>query len=406
MSGVIIVGAGHAAGQLAASLRMENYTGNIQIIGDESYPPYERPPLSKQVLSGEMDLDRIYLKPDIFYTENNVELLLGRKVNSIDCLAKFVTLDNGNKLVYDKLAITTGTRVRKLSVPGSDLKNIFYVRSIDDTLNLQKQFTRSGKMVVVGGGYIGLEVAAAATKKGMSVTVLEMTDRVMSRVVAPEVSNFYEKLHLDNGVNIQTGVTVSGFEGKNKSVSGVVCNGNTFEATVVVVGVGVLPNIDIAEDAGLECNNGIVVDEYTQTSNSDIVSAGDCTNHPNPIYGKHIRLESVQNAVDQAKISAKTICGVKEKYSAVPWFWSDQYDVKLQIVGLSDGYDQTIVRGNPNDRSFSVFYFKKEILVAVDAINSPKEFMTGRKMVSAFFKPDPKIIQDIHTPIKELLRNK
>jgi len=401
--GVVIVGAGHAAGQLVASLRMEGYEGKIQVIGDEPYPPYQRPPLSKQLLSGEMELEQVYLKPDEFYAENNADLILGRRVDNINRDAKSVTLDNGDVVPYDKLALTTGTRVRKLTMPGADLAGIFYVRTIDDTLSLRDRFSTGGNMVVVGGGYIGLEVAAAATKQGMSVTVLEMADRVMNRVVAPEVSAFYEALHRDKGVNIRTGVGVSGFDGDNGDVSAVICGDEIIAADLVVVGVGVIPNTEIAEAAGLTCDNGIVVDDCARTNDPDIVSAGDCTNHPNGIYGINIRLESVQNAVDQAKAAAKSICGKPETYSAVPWFWSDQYDVKLQIVGLSQGYTQAVIRGNPQDDAFSVFYLKDGTLVAVDAINSPREYMMGRKLITDHAKPDPARIADTEIPIKELV---
>lgn len=401
--GVVIIGAGHAAGQLAASLRMEGYGDKIQIVGDEPYPPYQRPPLSKQLLSGEMALEEVYLKPDSFYAENDVELILGRSVTGIDRAAKSVSLDNGDVLSYDKLALTTGTRVRKLDMPGSDFAGIHYVRAIDDTLALKDQFSPDGRMVVVGGGYIGLEVAAAATKQGMQVTVLEMADRVMNRVVAPEVSAFYETLHRGKGVEILTGVGVSGFEGDNGSVSGVICGDDVIAADLVVVGVGVIPNVELAEAAGLACDNGIVVNDCAQTDDPDIVSAGDCTNHPNGIFGINIRLESVQNAVDQAKAAAKSICGKPETYSAVPWFWSDQYDVKLQIVGLSQGYTQAVVRGNPDDGAFAVFYLKDGRLIAVDAINSPREYMMGRKLVTEHARPDPERIADPEVPVKELV---
>ncbi len=400
---VLIIGAGHAAGQLAASLRMEGYDGAIRIIGDEPYPPYQRPPLSKQLLAGEMELDQIYLKPDAFYTENDVELTLGRRVQSIDRAAKSVTLDNGDVVSYDKLALATGTRVRKLTIPGADLDGIYYVRTVDDTLTLRDQFSPGGNMVVVGGGYIGLEVAAAARKQGMSVTVLEMADRVMNRVVAPEVSAFYETLHRDHGVKIQTDVQVSGFSGDGR-VNAVECeDGSHFEADVVVVGVGVIPNTELAEAAGLTCNNGIVVNACAETDDPDIVSAGDCTNHPNGVYGINIRLESVQNAVDQAKAAAKAICGTPETYSAVPWFWSDQYDVKLQIVGLSQGYTQAVMRGDPSSGAFSVFYLKNGLLIAVDAINSPREYMMGRKLIADHARPDPDRIANSDISVKELV---
>jgi 3-phenylpropionate/trans-cinnamate dioxygenase ferredoxin reductase subunit len=400
---VLIIGAGHAAGQLSASLRMDGYGGKIRIIGDEPYPPYQRPPLSKQFLSGEMELEQIYLKPSVFYTDNDVELTLGRRVESIDRAAKSVTLDNGDVVPYDKLALTTGTRVRKLTIPGADLDGIYYVRVVSDALALRDRFSSGGRMVVVGGGYIGLEVAAAATKQRMAVTVLEMADRLMKRVVAPEVSTFYETLHRGHGVDIQTDVRVSAFVGDGH-INAVECeDGSRFEADVVVVGVGVIANTELAESAGLACDNGIVVNACAETDDPDIVSAGDCTNHPNSVYGINIRLESVQNAIDQAKAAAKAICGMPKTYSAVPWFWSDQYDVKLQIVGLSQGYTQAVVRGVPSDGVFSVFYLKDGVLIAVDAINSPREYMMGRKLVADHAQMDPDRIANTDISVRELV---
>ncbi len=400
---VVIVGAGHAAGQLVASLRMEGYEGAIRVIGDEPYPPYQRPPLSKQLLSGDMEREQVYLKPPEFYAENGVELTLGKRVTTIDRAAKSVTLDDGETVAYDKLALTTGTRVRKLTLEGAELDGIFYIRAIDDTLGLRERFDADRKMVVVGGGYIGLEVAAAARKQGMTVTVLEMADRVMNRVVAPEVSDFYEKAHADHGVTIMTKAMVAGFEGDGTVSAVKTQDGNSYPVDVVVVGVGVIPNVEEAAAAGLACDNGIVVNDRAQTDDPDVVSAGDCTNHPNGVYGVNLRLENVQNAVDQAKAAAKTICGKPETYCAVPWFWSDQYDIKLQIVGLSQGYDNAVVRGNPDDGAFSVFYLKQGTLVAVDAINSPREYMMGRKLITDGARPNPAKIADTEVSVKDLV---
>ncbi|MBT4888811.1 MAG: FAD-dependent oxidoreductase [Rhodospirillales bacterium] len=401
---VVIIGAGHAAGQLITSLKMdETITGSITLIGDEPWLPYQRPPLSKQYLSGEMDVDQLYLKPKEFYKASKVNIRLGHHAQSIDRTAKTVTLDNGDKVAYDKLALTTGTRVRRLSIPGADLEGIHYIRTIDDTDNLRKQFAPGKAMTVVGGGYIGLEAAAAATKAGMKVTVLEMADRVMNRVVAPEVSTFFEALHRSQGVDIRTDIQVTGFTGE-QTISAISCKDSPdIKSDLCVVGVGVIPNTELAETAGLKCDNGIVVDDHAQTEDPDIVAAGDCTAHPNGIYGSQIRLESVQNAVDQAKAAALSILDKPETYCAVPWFWSNQYDVKLQIVGLSEGYDQTVVRGKPENSAFSVFYLKGGTLIAVDAINSAREYMMGRKLITDHAKPDPTRIVDTTIPIKELV---
>ncbi len=400
---IIIVGAGHAAGQLVASLRLEGFEGSIRVIGDEPYPPYQRPPLSKQYLSGEMELEQVYFKPLEFYETAKAELSLGVRVECIDRAAKTIELSDGTTASYDKLVLTTGTRVRTLPLPGADLEGVHYLRTIDDTDAIGGNIHAGTRVVICGGGYIGLEVAAAATKKGANVTVLEMADRVMNRVVAPEVSAYYEALHAGKGVDIRCNVKVSGFEGTEK-VERVTCDGGeSFDADLVVVGVGVIPNTELAETAGLACDNGILVDECARTEDPDILAAGDCTNHPNGIYGINIRLESVQNAVDQAAAVANAICGNPTPYAAVPWFWSDQYDVKLQIVGLSQGYDRAVMRGNPDDDSFSVFYLKDGKLLAVDAINSPREYMMGRRLIAAGASPDPEKIKNTDVSVKELV---
>lgn len=400
---VLVIGAGHAAGQLVAALRMQGFEGSIRIIGDEPYPPYQRPPLSKQYLSDEVDLEGVHFKPQSFYEQAKADLTLGVRVDAIDREAKTVSLSDGTTAAYDKLVLATGTRVRKLPLPGADLSGIHYLRSVDDTDAIKRDLKPGAKVVICGGGYIGLEVAAAAVKKGATVTVLEMADRVMNRVVAPAVSAFYQDLHAGKGVDIRTEIKVTGFEGGDKVERVLTEGGETFDADLVVVGVGVIPNTELAEAAGLACDNGIVVDEYAQTADPDILACGDCTNHPNGIYGINIRLESVQNAVDQANAVAKTICGEPEVYNAVPWFWSDQYDVKLQIVGLSQGYDNAVVRGDPASGSFSVFYLKDGKLLAVDAINSPREYMMGRKLITAGAHPDPEKIANTDISVKELV---
>lgn len=400
---VLVIGAGHAAGQLVAGLRMQGFEGSIRIVGDEPYAPYQRPPLSKQYLSDEMDLEGVYFKPQSFYEQAEAELELGVRAEAIDRGAKTVRLSNGTDATYDKLVLATGTRVRKLPLPGADLGGIHYLRSVEDTDAIKQDLQPGSRLVICGGGYIGLEVAAAAIKKGASVTVLEMADRVMNRVVAPAVSAFYQEIHAAKGVDIRTDIKVTGFEGDGRVSRVLTEGGESFNADAVVVGVGVIPNTELAEAAGLACDNGIVVDEYAQTEDPDILACGDCTNHPNGIYGINIRLESVQNAVDQANAVAKTICGKLEIYNAVPWFWSDQYDVKLQIVGLSQGYDEAVVRGEPSTGSFSVFYLKEGKLLAVDAINSPREYMMGRKLIAEGAHPDPAKIVNTDISVKELV---
>lgn len=381
--GVIIVGAGHAAGQAVASLRAEGYEGPITVIGDEPYVPYQRPPLSKKFLAGELEIDRVYFKPPDFYEKSDAEMLLNTRVVEIERPKKLIHLNDGSTRGYDKLILATGSRVREINVPGFDLDNVFYLRTIGDVESLQEKFRQGGKMVIVGGGYIGLEVAAVAVKHGIDVTVLEMAPMVLARVADPIVSNFYTRVHQEEGVKIETSVAVSGFEGNGK-VERVDCaDGKKFDADFVVVGVGIIPNVELATEAGLAVENGITVDELCRTEDPDIFAIGDCTNHPNPLLGHRLRLESVQNALEQAKTAAAYICGKEKPYAQIPWFWSDQYDMKLQIAGLSAGYDEAVVRGNPEEgRSFAVFYLKDGVLIATDTVNRAPEHMMSRRLIA------------------------
>lgn len=401
---VVIVGAGHAAGQAAASLRQEGYEGAITMIGNEPYIPYQRPPLSKKFLAGEIGIDRVYFKPPEFYEKENVTVKLGTRVTEIDRKTKTVHTDQGETLTYSKLLLTTGSRVRELNLPGFDLEGVFYLRNVGDVEGIQSYFNKGGKCVIVGGGYIGLEVAAVAAKHGIDVTVLEMAPMVMARVVDPIVSRFYERVHKEEGVKILTGAAVSGFEGKNGQLTKVTCaDGTAHEADFVVVGVGILPNVELAVEANLKVENGIAVDECCHTSDPDIYAAGDCTNHPNPLLGERLRLESVHNALEQAKTAAAAICGKEKPYAQIPWFWSDQYDLKLQIVGLSAGYDQAVVRGNPEEgRSFAVFYLKEGRLIAVDAINRAPEFMMSKQLIAKGVSIPAEKLKDENINMKEM----
>lgn len=393
---VVIVGAGHAAGQAAASLRKEGYEGKIVMIGDEPYLPYQRPPLSKKFLAGELSIERVYFKPPAFYEKMSVEHRLNTTVSEIERPERTVHTSAGEVIPYSKLILATGSRVRELNVPGFDLDGVNYLRTIDDVAKIQSKFKKGNKLVVVGGGYIGLEVAAVAVKHGIDVTVLEMAPMVMARVVDPIVSAFYERVHAEEGVKIVKGAAVSAFEGREGKLTRVDCSDGThFDADFVVVGVGILPNVELAQAAGLDVQNGIIVNEYCQTSDPDILAIGDCTNHPNPLLGERLRLESVQNALEQGKTAAATICGRDLIYAQIPWFWSDQYDLKLQIVGLSAGYDEAVVRGNSEEgRSFAVFYLKEGKLIAVDAVNRPPEFMMGKLMVADGAKLPAETLRD------------
>lgn len=400
---IVIIGAGHAGGQAAATLRTKGFEGRIVIVGDEEYLPYERPPLSKAILSGDLEVVRTFLKRETWYDDKNVEMRLQTLVTKIDTANKSLTLSDGETLAYDKLLIATGTRVRKLDLPGAELDNIFYLRAISDTLAIREQVREGAKMVIVGGGYIGLEVAAVGAKLGCEVTVLEGLERVMNRVVSPEVSDFYTEEHEKAGVKILTGVGVTGYEGADGKVTHVVtADGARHEADLVVVGVGVIPNFELAEEAGIACDNGIVVDEFARTSDPDIFAAGDVTNHPNSLLDRRLRLESVQNAVDQAKTAANSMLGELKEYAEIPWFWSDQYDLKMQIVGLSEPDDDVVVRGNVADRKFSICYLRDGVFVALNAINAPKDFMAAKKLVAAKKRIDPALLADVETPLKEM----
>ncbi len=400
----VIIGASHAAAQLGPILRQEGWEGRITIIGDEQYIPYHRPPLSKTFLSGEKSLDDIYIRPQMVYEKADIEFILNTRVDSIDRDKQSLSLSNGESLNYDKLALTVGSRVRKVDLPGVGLGGIYYLRDANDVDQIRAKVGEGKKAVIVGGGYIGLETAAVLRKSGMEVTVLEMMDRVLQRVTAPEISEFYDRVHSEEGVNICCGVGVTAFEGDG-DVERVICNdGNVHEADLVVVGVGIVPNVELAEAAGLEVNNGIVVDEFARTTDHDIVAAGDCTFHHNVTYDKDIRLESVQNATDQARVAALTLCGKEKAYDALPWFWSDQYDLKLQIAGLSQGYDEVIIRGDrENSRSFAAFYLKEGIVISVDAVNKAPEFMVGKRLITGKVEVDKTQLADENISMKELI---
>jgi 3-phenylpropionate/trans-cinnamate dioxygenase ferredoxin reductase subunit len=398
----IIIGASHAAAQLISSLRQEGWEGRISLIGDEPYLPYHRPPLSKAFFVGEKTEDQLLIRAADFYDKNKVDLLLGSRVTNIDRDAKKIILADRAEISYTKLALTTGARVRKIPLTGGELPGVFYMRDLNDVKQTHKFTGRGKSAVIIGGGYIGLETAASLRKIGMSVTVIEAMSRVLQRVTAPEVSAFYTRIHTEEGVDIRTEAGVDAIVG-DKHVEGVrLADGSTVRADLVIIGVGVIPNIELAEAAGLTIDNGIAVDEFATTNDADIVAAGDCTNHYNPIYQRKLRLESVQNATDQAKIAAKSICGKPEAYSALPWFWSDQYDLKLQIAGLSQGFDEVIIRGDSaQGRSFAAFYFCKGRFIAVDAINRPKEFMMSKRALTAGQNVDPLMLPDESIDIKD-----
>ena len=400
MTGIVIIGAGHAAGQAAASLRQAKFEGPVTIIGDETHIPYQRPPLSKQYLAGTQPADKVYLRAEKFYADKDIQLMLDTRATQIDPSTKTINLDNGETIAYEKLLISTGSRPRRLSIVGSDLNGIHYLRTMDDVAGIRADVKPDANLVIVGGGYIGLEVAAVGIELGMNVHVLEMEERILQRVTTPEMSAYYHKLHSDRGVHIHTQTGVTGFAG-NGSVEKVLCGDRSFDADIVIVGIGIIPNIEIAEEAGIHCDNGIVVDDHCRTSDPDIYAAGDCTNHPNPLMNKRLRLESVPNAMDQARVSTANMLGDDKVYAAIPWFWSDQYELKLQMVGFSADGDSQVLRGDMDSHQFAIFYLKDGKVVAADAVNSPKEFMLCKQLIG---KPaDPAQLADPETDLKSLL---
>ncbi|WP_114955106.1 NAD(P)/FAD-dependent oxidoreductase [Sphingosinicella terrae] len=381
---VVIVGAGHAGAQAAIALRQRKFDGRILLVGDESDLPYERPPLSKAYLSGEKTFERLLIRPRSFWDERNVELRLGERVVGIDAAARTAELENGSRLAFGALIWAAGGRPRPLNCPGGDLAGVHNVRSRADVDAMIAELPRVRRVVVVGGGYIGLEAASVLTKAGKAVVLLEAMDRVLSRVAGLEISAFFEAEHRRRGVDVRTGAAVESLVGRDGAVCGVrLASGETLPADMVIVGIGILSSTEPLEAAGAACGNGVHVDRFCRTSLEGIYAVGDCAAHENAFAGgARIRLESVQNANDQANVAAGAIVGSAEPYGAVPWFWSDQYDLKLQTVGLSAGADRTVVRGDPASRSFSVVYLKAGRVAALDCVNAVKDYVQGRRLVA------------------------
>jgi 3-phenylpropionate/trans-cinnamate dioxygenase ferredoxin reductase subunit len=403
MTSVVIVGASHAAAEIISSLKKRGFEGSITLIGDESLLPYQRPPLSKKYFTGELKLDHMYIKGPATYDAAGVIQKLGRTVVSIDREGKNVQLDGGELIAYDKLVLATGTRARKLPVAGADLPQIKYLRTKDDVDDIKQAIKPNSKLLIVGAGYIGLEVAASAVKQGVEVVVLEAMDRVLQRVTSPTVSEFFQTVHAQEGVDIRLNTSLNSFQAKGSGATALIAQGDAIDFDCAIIGIGVIPNSEIADAAGLSCDNGIVVDEFTKTDDPNIYAVGDCSNHPSFVYDRRIRLESVPNAMGQAKTAAASICGEDIAYDEVPWFWSDQYDIKLQTVGLCQGHDQIVIRGQSNERKMAVFYLKEGQLIAVDAINSPAEFMVSKKLIVMRSKPDPEQLADPSVSMKSFL---
>ena len=402
MSRIVVVGGGQAGMQVAESLRRARFEGEIVLIAEEPWLPYQRPPLSKKFLLGEITAERLLFRPAEHYHKLNIDVRLGIAATALDRATKQLTLSNGEQLSYSRLALTTGARVRALPVPGADDPRVCYLRGLCDAALIHARLADAARIVVIGGGFIGLEVAAVARTLGKAVTVIEAQDRLMPRVVAPIVSAYYLTLHETRGVKVRQNQQVQRIESSAAALQ-VITTDETHAADLVIVGIGVMPNMELAALAGLTCAGGIVVDEFARTSDAEIVAAGDCTFHRNILLNTSQRLESVQNAVDQAKIAAGTLLDAPVAYAQLPWFWSDQYEVSLQMAGLSTGYDDVVVRGALEDGKFSVFYFAGERVVAVDSINRPAEHMAARRLLAAGGTVSRAQAADVAIDLKSLL---
>ncbi len=405
---VIVVGAGQAAGEMATALRMNGYVGPITLLGDEPHLPYQRPPLSKAFLSGDVAIERLYHKSAAAYENAKIEFIPNARATAIDRAGKTLSLADGRKLQYSKLVLATGGRPRLLALPDERVNqapNLHYLRTIGHVDGIRERFHPGSKLVIIGGGYIGLEVAAVARKKGIDVTVLEAAPRVLARVTAPEVSAFYQQVHSAAGVHILVNTELKGFEfdDAGRVTHVLAADGVKVPADVVIVGIGLIPNVELAAEAGIEIDNGIAVDEYGQTSDPDVLAIGDCSSHPSAYAGRRIRLESVPSALEQARSAAAFLVGQRKPYVAVPWFWSDQYDLKLQMVGLNQGYDTVALRGLPANRNFLAFYLKDGRLLAVDSVSRPQEFMVAKKLVAERLAVDVAQLIDESQPLKALL---
>jgi 3-phenylpropionate/trans-cinnamate dioxygenase ferredoxin reductase subunit len=400
MSHIIVIGAGQAGSSLVAKLRSSGFDGAITLIGDEAAPPYQRPPLSKKYLLGEMDLERLFLRPEAFYGDKAITLRLGAPVEAVDATARTVTI-GGEVLHWDQLAFTTGSHPRLLPAAiGGDLDGVYAVRTLADVDAMAPEFAPGRRVLIVGGGYIGLEAAAVAASKGLQVVLVEMADRILQRVAAPETSAYFRDLHARHGVDLREGTGLVRLTGDGRVDGAELTDGSRVEVDFVLVGVGITPASELAEAAGCVLDNGIRTDDFGRTSVDGIWAAGDCASFP--YRGGRIRLESVGNAIDQAEIVARNMLGESIPYVAKPWFWSDQYDVKLQIAGLNTGYDDIVTR--QGDNAVSYWYYRGEELLAVDAMNDPRAYMIGKRLIEAGKSPDKAVIGDPGADLMPLLK--
>lgn len=401
---IIIIGAGQAAASCAARLRQKDTTCKITIIGEEPNLPYQRPPLSKKYATGDMTLDQLLLRPQEWYEQNQVTCITNQRVKSVDTASKTLSLENSETLSWDKLVFATGSRARSLpDAIGGNLEGVYQLRSLEDADNFSNELIENRRVVIIGGGYIGLEAAAVCASRGLKVILIEAADRILQRVACEETSNWFKALHNLHGVTIHEGAGLQKFEETNGRISAaVLSDGTRIEADFALVGIGIIPNAELAEAAGLKVEAGIVTNQYCQTSNPDVYAAGDCAAFE--YKGERTRLESVQNAIDQAECVADNIAGETRPYQPYPWFWSDQYDVKLQIAGLNRGYEKIVTREGDREGSMAHFYFKDNQFIAVDAMNDPRTYMVGKKMLEAGKNITPEQAGDKSIELKSLLQ--
>ena len=399
----MVIGGGQAGAQALQSLRQGGYTGALTMIGDEPALPYQRPPLSKAYMKGEMTEERLYFRPAPWYQDQNIEVILSTRATGIDRTSRKVELAHGGHVDYDALIIATGSRPRPLPLKGATLQGVHDLRDLSDVERIRPNMIAGRKMVIIGAGYIGLEAAAVARQMGLDVTVLEMAPRVLARVTSPVMSAFFETEHRAQGVTILTDARLDHLDGTDGKVSAaILADGTRLDADIVLVGIGILPNEELARDAGIACNNGILVDRDARTSDPRVFAAGDCASRPLVHYGRSGRLESVHNAIEQGKLAAAAILGKPRPAEDCPWFWSDQYDLKLQIAGLSQDYDEIVVRGDPKDRKFAAFYLRNGTLIAVDAVNSAPEFLASKKLIMTGAKLAPATLGDTSISMKDI----
>tara|TARA_B100000686_G_C16796242_1_gene982576 strand:+ start:1915 stop:3147 length:1233 start_codon:yes stop_codon:yes gene_type:complete len=400
---ILIIGGGHAGSMAAILLRQKKYKGSISIVSEENHLPYQRPPLSKAYLLGNTEKKSLYFKSREYYKNNNIEFISNKTAIKIDRADSRVLLDDGEHLKYKSLIIATGSKLNRLK-HSSKNQNIYYLKTIEDSIKLRSVFKKHKKIVIIGAGYIGLEVASALIKNKLDVTVIETTERVMNRSVCDQTSDFIMNMHIKAGVKFLFNTSVIDIKDINLKKRIYLNNESSLDADAIIIGIGISPNIKLAQDSGLDCSNGIIVNEYCQTSHPKIYAIGDCTEHPNKIYQRRVRLESVHNAAEQAKTASGVICGKKKPYQQVPWFWTEQYGLKIQIAGLSNDYDDIVLRGNLKDKKFSIFYLKNKKIIAVDAINDNQSFLSGRKLIKIEANISKSKLSDVKINLRDLIK--